>query len=162
MKETFNDLQIIFPTMPAACEQALMHAAYSASVPQRRLSFRPAFALALALMLAFTCAAGAAFHPQIIGWFASRYGDAWGAWLQKGSVAAPQITVEAEGAVFAIDEVLTRGRGLYVLGSIRPQDGYAIADYDAIGELQNDKVLRYVQCGLSAIGVDGGAMLTPA
>lgn len=158
MKEAFCDLQIIFPQMPAACEQALMAAAHSVSVQERKRAFRPAFALALAL----TCAAGAAFYPQIVGWFANHYGERWGAWLQQGSVAAPQISAEAQGAVFTVDEVLVRGRGLYVLGSIRPQDGYALADYDTPAvKPTNSQTLRYVHCGIERIGVDGGAMLTP-
>ena len=161
MKEAFKDLQIVFPDMPAACEHALMTAAHSVPVKVHRRAFQPAFALALALMLALTCAAGAAFYPQIIGWFTNQYGENWGAWLQKGSVAAPQITTEAEGAVFSVDEVLVRGRGLYVLGSIRPEEGYAIADYDTRKAPLDDKALRYVHCGLERIGVDGGAMLVP-
>ena len=161
MKEAFADLKTIFPEMPQACEDALMSAAYS--VPVRRLKpvFRPAVALAVALMLALTCAAGAAFHPQIIGWFASHYGESWGDWLEKGSVAAPDITAETDGAVFTIDEVLVRGRGLYVLGTIQPEDGYAIADYDSSSADAKDKTLRYVRCTIDTIGVDGGAMLAP-
>lgn len=162
MKEAFKDLQIVFPDMPAACEHALMAAVHSVPVKASQRTFRPAFALALALTLALTCAAGAAFYPQIIGWFTNQYGENWGAWLQQGSVAAPQITAEAEGAVFTVDEVLVRGRGLYMLGSIRPQDGYEIADYDTHRNPSEGKTLRYVHCGLEQIGVDGGAMLAPS
>jgi len=161
MKEAFTDLQTIFPVMPDACDHALMRAASSVSVTERKRAFRPAFALAFALMLALTCAAGAAFHPQIISWFASQYGEDWAVWLQEGNVAAPQITMEAEGAVFTIDEVITRGRGLYVLGAIHPQDGFTIADYDSSKEPAAGTVLRYVHAGLEKIGVDGGVMLTP-
>lgn len=161
MKEAYCDLQIIFPDMPAACEHALMTAARSVPFRTPKRSFRPALAIALALMLALTCAAGAAFYPQIIGWFANQYGAHWGAWLQEGRVAAPQLTATAEGAVFAVDEVLVRGRGLYILGSIRPQDGYAIADYDTQKPPLDTAVLRYVHCGVERIGVDGGAMLVP-
>jgi len=161
MKEPFHDLQIIFPAMPAACDYALMAAARSAAVQKRRYAFRPAFALALTLMLALTCAAGAAFYPQIISWFTSQYGENWGVWLQEGSLATPQITSEAEGAVFTVDEVLVRGRGLYILGSIRPEEGFAIADYDTRRDPSEGKTLRYVHCCLERIGVDRGAMLTP-
>jgi len=157
----YNDLQTIFPCMPAACENALMAAARSVAVKERARSFRPAFVLALALMLILTCAAGAAFHPQIIGWFAGQYGESWGAWLQEGRVAAPQLTVECKGAVFSIDEVLTRGRGLYILGSIRPQDGYCIADSDSPKTPEAGKTLLYASIYLEKIGVDGGAMLAP-
>jgi len=161
MKEAFCDLQIIFPDMPAACEHALMTAAYSVPFRAPKRIFRPALAIALALMLGLVCAAGAAFYPQIIGWFANHYGAHWGAWLQGGSVAAPQLTVQAEGAVFTVDEVLVRGRGLYILGSIRPQDGYAIADCDTRKAPSCEAALRYVHCGVERIGVDGGAMLVP-
>lgn len=162
MKEAFRDLQIIFPEMPASCERALMNAACSAASVERRRVLRPAFVLVLVLMLALTCAAAAAFYPQIIGWFESHYGAGWGEWLQEGSVAAPQIAAEAEGAVFHVDEVLVRGRGLYVLGSIRPRDGYALADYDTPAvQTADDSTLRYVHCGVERIGVDGGAMLVP-
>lgn len=161
MKEAFNDLQVIFPDMPATCENALMSAARSVPGSVCRRTFRPVLAIAMVLTIALTCAAGAAFYPQIISWFSVQYGESWGVWLQDGSVAAPQLSVEAEGAVFTVDEVLVRGRGLYVLGHIRPQEGYAIADYDTRREPEDGKLLRYVHCGLERIGVDGGALLSP-
>lgn len=157
----FNDLKKIYPAMPAACENALMTAARSVPVREHRQVFRPAFALALALMLALSCAAGAAFYPQIIGWFSSRYGESWAAWMQKGSVAAPQLTMECKGAEFTIDEVLARGRGLYILGSIRPQEGYSVADCDSPKVPEARTALRYANIYLEKIGVDGGAMLAP-
>lgn len=161
MKEPFCDLQIIFPNMSAACDYALMAAARSESVQKRRCAFRPAFVLVLTLILMFTCVAAASFYPQIIGWFTNQYGESWATWLQGGSVDVPQITAAAKGAVFTVDEVLVRGRGLYVLGSIHPEEGYAIADYDTRKAPLDDKTLRYVHCGLERIGVDGGAMLVP-
>ena len=161
MMEAFHDLKMIFPEMPDACEQALMTAVRSVPVRERRRALRPAFVPALALLLALACAAGAAFSPQIVGWFAGQYGERWAAWLEKGSVAVPEIVVESEGAVYTIDEVLIRGRGLYVLGTIRPQEGYVIADYDTPGRPVDGKQLRYVCCNLERIGVDGGVMLAP-
>ena len=162
MNAPYCDLQIIFPSMPASCDYALMAAARSASDRKRCYSLRSAFVLALTLILAVGCTAGAAFYPQIIGWFTSQYGANWGTWLQEGRVAETQFTAEVKGAVFTVDEVLVRDRGLYVLGSIRPEEGYAIADYDTLKAPLGDKILRYVHCGLERIGVDGGAMLVPS
>lgn len=161
MKEAFDDLKMIFPELPADCDRALMATVRSVPVRERKMAFRPAFALALALMLALSCVAGAAFYPQMIGWFAGHYGERWAAWLEKGSVAAPEISTEAEGAVFTINEVLVRRRGLYVLGTIRPQEGYTIADFDMPEKPADGKTLRYVRCGMERIGVDGGALLAP-
>ena len=162
MKEAFCDLQIIFPDMPAACDHALMTAVRSIPVTNRKFVFRPAFAFVLALMLALTCAAGAAFHPQIISWFTALYGESWGEWMNQGSVAVPQFSTEAKGAVFTIDEVLTRDRSLYILGRVQPQAGYEIADYDNFQIPEAGVNLRYVHIGLERIGVDGGVMLAPA
>ncbi len=140
--------------------------------------------LALVLM-AMTCVAGAAFYPRIITWFADQYGQQWGAWMEKGSVALPASSAEAEGAVFTIDEVLVRGRGLYVLGRIEAQPGYVLIDQECspdepfgynihYGETAPEGTptiaqkaaaeqltMRYVNCDLNSIGVNGGALLLP-
>ena len=75
MKETFADLKKVYPEMPAACDQAFMRTIYSVQEKQRVGGvFHPArrIAILVALMLALTCAAGAAFYPQIISWFSNR------------------------------------------------------------------------------------------
>ncbi|MBQ8536619.1 MAG: hypothetical protein IJ461_04360 [Clostridia bacterium] len=187
MKQAFDQLQQIFPEMPKACEQALMTTVYSVQERKRSFTYHSArrAAILLAAMLAVTCAAGAAFYPQIINWFVNHYGQAHGAWMEKGSIAIPNGSVEENGAVFTIDEVLVRGRGLYVLGTIRAEEGYILVDSQCsaqepwgynihYGETapegtptiyqkaeETGCAIRYVHCDLSRIGVDGGALLKP-
>lgn len=154
---------------------------------QTRTAFAPVrrVALLLAIMLAMTCAAGAAFYPQIVTWFAGRYGNEWGAWMEKGSIALPDSAVELNGAIYTVDEVLVRGRGLYVLGHINPLPGHMLVEQDCsahdpfgynihYGEdapegtptiygksVETKSAIHYVACDVQGIGVDGGAVLTP-
>lgn len=187
MKEAFDHLQLVFPDMPPACEQALMAAARSVTEKPRVSSLRPVrrAVLLAAAMLTIACAAGAAFYPQIIPWFASHYGAEYAPWMEQGSVASPNASAAAEGAVFSVDEVLVRGRGLYVMGAIRAAEGYVLVDSECsaqepwgynihYGEEAPEgtpsiaqvaeatgSAIRYVHCDLRGIGVDGGALLLP-
>ena len=187
MKEAFDHLQQVFPDMPPACEQALMAAVHSVAERPRARLLHPLRRVAVlaAAMLTIACAAGAAFYPQIIPWFASRYGQEYAAWMEQGSVAAPNASVAAEGAVFSVDEVLVRGRGLYVMGTIRAAQGYVLVDSEcsaqepwgynihygeeapegtpSIAQVAEStgSAIRYVFCDLRGVGVDGGALLLP-
>jgi len=188
MKESFVDIRQVFPQMPAACEQALMRTVYTLPAAEPVRSFRAGrrFAILAAALLAFACAAGAAFSPRIVEWFTAQYGAEYGAWLQDGQVAVSLASVEEGGAVFTIDEVLVRGRGLYVMGRIQAADGYVVVDYDCSADdpwgynihygeeapqgtptilqkaAETGSSIRYVSCYLERIGVDGGAMLAPS
>ena len=150
-------------------------------------TFRSACCIAvlLTLLMAMTCVAGAAFYPRIISWFTNQYGQEWGAWMEKGNAALPDSAVEVNGAVYTIDEVLVRGRGLYVLGHISAEDGHVLVEWDsnvcdpfgynihygeeapdgtpAIAEkaAETNSILHYVACNLEGIGVDGGTILQP-
>ena len=187
MKETFADLKKVYPEMPAACDQALMNTVYSLPEKQRVVAFRPVrrIAILVAVMMALTGVACAAFYPQIISWFSNRYGREWGSWMEEGSVALPDSSVEVNGAVFTIDEVLARGRGLYVLGHINAEPGHILIEqegnvtdpfgYDIHhGETapegmptitqkaaEDGSSLHYVGCDLVGVGVNGGAILQP-
>lgn len=143
-------------------------------------------ALVVALLLAMTCAAGAAFYPRIIAWFAREYGQEWGAWMENGGVALPDTSVEVNGALFTIDEVLVQDRGLYVLGSIRAEPGHMLVEQECsvhepfgynihYGETAPEGTptiaekaaaegcaVHYVGCDLEGIGIDGGDVLQPA
>lgn len=186
MKE-FDDILYLFPEMPAACDEALNTALKS--LPEKRRSFtftpRRTAAILLAALMALCCVAGAAFAPRIAAWFAGHYGASYGEWVAGGNLAQPNASVTENGAVFTIDEVAARSRGLYVLGTIRPEEGYLILDSECsteepfgynihYGETAPEgtlsfaekaqaegKALRFVHCDLRSIGVDGGAMLVP-
>ncbi|MBQ2699953.1 MAG: DUF4179 domain-containing protein [Clostridia bacterium] len=187
MTDAFDNLRQVFPQMPSACDEALSRTLYSLEEKKQKAVLpmaRRAVILAAA-MLAVCCVAGAAFYPQIISWFGDHYGSTYAAWMEKGNVALPQTSVEAEGAVFTVDQVLTRGRSLYVLGKIKPQAGYLLVDFDGSAQdpfgynvhygdkapegaptilekaQETQNRIRYVHCALESIGVDGGAMLAP-
>lgn len=130
MKETFDNLQSVFPEMPKACQEAMLNTAYSVQEKQRKHSLHPAwrFTILIAAMLAVTITAGAAFFPRIISWFTQYDGQEYGAWMEKGAVALPEAFIEQDSAAFTVDEVLTNGCGLYVLGIIKASDGYVIVD----------------------------------
>ena len=103
MKETFDQLKQIFPPMPEACDRALTAAVQS--VTERREKPAPRLgrlALLAACMLAVTGVAAAALYPQIVTLFSGRFGQAYGAWMAQGSVAAPQAGVTCGGAVFTV------------------------------------------------------------
>lgn len=187
MKDAFDHLKQVFPPMPKACDRALMTAACSVKEGRGRPVLRPGrLAILAACMLALTGVAAATFYPQIAALFSDRYGQAFGTWMEQGSAAAPRETVSAGGAVFTVEEVLVRGRGLYVMGTIRPEEGFVLADADcgsaqepwgynvhngetapegaptiAQKAAEDGCAIRYVRCALRGIGVDGGETLLP-
>lgn len=187
MKEAFADIKQVFPPIPPACDQALMSVLYSVKEKKQAAVYQPArrVMILIAALLAVTCMASAAFYPQIITWFENLYGETYSRWMANGDIAIPNATREATGAVFTLNEVLTRGHGMYVLGTIQPAEGYLLVEYDSSahdpfgynthhGETapedtptiaekakETDRRLRYVICRLESIGVDGRAMLTP-
>lgn len=187
MKETFQRLDQIFPDMPPACDNAFMKTVCSVEErasppPHRRLRL---VAIVVVVLLALTCTAGATFYSEIVAWFEQQYGQSYGAWMEQGMIASPNVSVEENGAVFTINEILVRGRGLYVMGTIRAAEGFVLVDgyasaRDAFGynvhkgekapagapsikewAAQMDSSLRYVECTVTRIGVDGGTMLSP-
>ena len=187
MREAFADLKQIFPDMPDKCDQALMETVRLLPEKSTRAPLRAGRRLVIlaAVFLMIACAAAASFYPQIIGWFANRYGDSFASWMEKGSAVQTAASAEVGGAVFSMDEVLVRGRGLYAIGTIRASDGYVIADSECSPEepwgynihygetaaegtptiaekaALSDSVIRYVHCDLVGISVDGGASLMP-
>lgn len=188
MKEAFADLKQLFPVMPHDCEQALMNTVYSVREKQPVATFfslRRTLILTAAL-LTVAVMASAAFYPQIISWFESRYGSKYAQWMENGSVAVSDAVKEAEGAVFTVNEVLVKDRGLYVMGTIQAADGYTLVEYDCSAQepfgynvhhgenapegtptiaekaTETGSKLRYVICHIEKIGVDGGVMLMPA
>ncbi|MGN1021448.1 MAG: hypothetical protein ACI4O7_13875 [Aristaeellaceae bacterium] len=172
----------------AVRRERLYRCAAGSAALHRKPRLRPVCRVALlaALLLALTCAAGAAFYPRIISWFSREYGQAWAAWMETGSVALPASSVEVSGAVFTIDEVLVHDRGLYVLGSIRAEPGHMLVEQECsvhepfgynvhYGETAPEGTptiaekaaadgcaVHYVGCDLEGIGTDGGDILKPS
>lgn len=187
MKETFDNLKQIFPDMPADCDEALMKTVWSLQEKPGLTTLRPVrrIAILLAVMLSVTCVASAAFYPQIIALFTRYYGEDFGEQLRHGSVDSPHSRILNDGVAFTVDEVLVCESGLYIMGSIRGEEGYMVVppDYEVTepfgynihnGETAPDgtptiaekaeetgSTLRFANCYLDAVGVDGGEPSMP-
>ena len=186
-----DDLQKVFPEIPASCSRVLMDTAGSLkeeSEMKRGYSPRPAtrFALVLALVIiSMMGVALAAFYPQITGLFGLHYGEDTQAWLEQGDIALPADSVQVEGVTFTLEEVAYRNHGLYGLGTIRPNDGIVLLDEestlsDAYGyavhygdtapegtitiaekAAQDGSAIKQPRIYMGKIGVDGGKLLQP-
>jgi len=186
-----DDLQKIFPEIPASCSRVLMDTAGSLkeeSEMKRGYSPRPTtrFALVLALVIiSMMGVALAAFYPQITGLFGLHYGKDTQAWLEQGDIALPADSVQVEGVTFTLEEVAYRNHGLYGLVTITPSDdvvllsedsnvgdayGYAVHYGDKAPEgtisiqekaAQDGSVIKHVGFYLDKIGVNDGALLEP-
>lgn len=186
-----DDLQKIFPEIPASCSRVLMDTAGSLkeeSEMKRGYSPRPTtrFALVLALVIiSMMGVALAAFYPQITGLFGLHYGEDTQAWLEQGDIALPADSVQVEGVTFTLEEVAYRNHGLYGLVTITPSDGVVLLSEDSnVGDAygyavhygdkapegtitiqekaaQDGSAIKHVGFYLDKIGVNGGALLEP-
>ena len=186
-----DDLQKIFPEIPASCSRVLMDTAGSLkeeSEMKRGYSPRPTtrFALVLALVIiSMMGVALAAFYPQITGFFGLHYGKDTQAWLEQGDIALPADSVQVEGVTFTLEEVAYRNHGLYGLVTITPGDGVVLLSEDSnVGDAygyavhygdkapegtitiqekaaQDGSAIKHVGFYLDKIGVNGGALLEP-
>lgn len=186
-----DDLQKIFPEIPASCSRVLMDTAGSLkeeSEMKRGYSPRPTtrFALVLALVIiSMMGVALAAFYPQITGLFGLYYGEDTQAWLEQGDIALPADSVQVDGVTFTLEEVVYRNHGLYGMGTIRPNDGIVLLDEestlsDAYGyavhygdtapegtitiaekAAQDGSAIKQPRIYMGKIGVDGGKLLQP-
>ena len=186
-----DDLQKIFPEIPASCSRVLMDTAGSLkeeSEMKRGYSPRPTtrFALVLALVIiSMMGVALAAFYPQITGFFGLHYGKDTQAWLEQGDIALPADSVQVEGVTFTLEEVAYRNHGLYGLVTITPSDGVVLLSEDSnVGDAygyavhygdkapegtitiqekaaQDGSSIKHVGFYLDKIGVNGGALLEP-
>lgn len=186
-----DDLQKVFPEIPASCSRVLMDTAGSLkeeSEMKRGYSPRPTtrFALVLALVIiSMMGVALAAFYPQITGFFGLHYGKDTQAWLEQGDIALPADSVQVEGVTFTLEEVAYRNHGLYGLVTITPGDGVVLLSEDSnVGDAygyavhygdkapegtitiqekaaQDGSSIKHVGFYLDKIGVNGGALLEP-
>lgn len=186
-----DDLQKVFPEIPASCSRVLMDTAGSLkeeSEMKRGYSPRPTtrFALVLALVIiSMMGVALAAFYPQITGFFGLHYGKDTQAWLEQGDIALPADSVQVEGVTFTLEEVAYRNHGLYGLVTITPSDGVVLLSEDSnVGDAygyavhygdkapegtitiqekaaQDGSAIKHVGFYLDKIGVNGGALLEP-
>ena len=186
-----DDLQKVFPEIPASCSRVLMDTAGSLkeeSEMKRGYSPRPTtrFALVLALVIiSMMGVALAAFYPQITGFFGLHYGKDTQAWLEQGDIALPADSVQVEGVTFTLEEVAYRNHGLYGLVTITPSDGVVLLSEDSnVGDAygyavhygdkapegtitiqekaaQDGSSIKHVGFYLDKIGVNGGALLEP-
>lgn len=186
-----DDLQKVFPEVPASCSRVLMDTAGSLkeeSEMKRGYSPRPTtrFALVLALVIiSMMGVALAAFYPQITGFFGFHYGKDTQAWLEQGDIALPADSVQVEGVTFTLEEVAYRNHGLYGLVTITPSDGVVLLSEDSnVGDAygyavhygdkapegtitiqekaaQDGSAIKHVGFYLDKIGVNGGALLEP-
>lgn len=186
-----DDLQKVFPKIPASCSRVLMDTAGSLkeeSEMKRGYSPRPATRFALVMALVVICMMGvalAAFYPQITGLFGLHYGEDTQAWLEQGDIALPADSVQVEGVTFTLEEVAYRSHGLYGLVTIKPGDGMVLLGDDSnVGDAygyavhygdtapegaisiqekaaQDGSAIKYVEFSLDKIGVNDGALLEP-
>ncbi len=150
-------------------------------------TFRPTrrIVILLAVMMAMTCVAFAAFYPQITEVFGRRYGEDTQSWLEQGDIALPADSVQVDDVTFTLEEVAYRNHGLYGLVTITPGDGivllgedcelsdaygYAVHYGDKAPEgtisvqekaAQDGSVIKHVGFNLDKIGVNDGALLEP-
>lgn len=180
------DLREAFPVMPEECYRALMDAACSVkeeSVVKHRLVRVAVLAAALVCLVAVACAA---FAPQLTALFGQMYGHESQQWLEGGDIALPAQSIETDHAVFTLEEVIYRNRGLYALGTITPKAGAVLLPedfeptaawgYDVHGaggsaeaapegaptyleKAAEEGALVSVHVRLDAVGVDGGEVL---
>ena len=170
--------------------QRVLNMAHGEGVRMNKKStttFRPTrrIAILLAVMMAMTCVAFAAFYPQIAEIFGRRYGEDAQAWLEQGDIALPADSVKVEGVTFTLEEVAYRNHGLYGMGTIRPGEGIVLLDEestlsDAYGyavhygdkapegtitiaekAAQDGSVIKQPRFYIGMIGVDGGKMIQP-
>ena len=186
-----DDLQKVFPEIPASCSRVLMDTAGSLkeeSEMKRGYSPRPTTRLALVLALVIICMMGvalAAFYPQITEAFGRHYGEDTQAWLEQGDIALPADSVQVEGVTYTLEEVAYRNHGLYGLVTITPGNGVVLLSEDCnVGDAygyavhygdkapdgtisiqekaaQDGSVIKHVGFYLDKIGVNDGALLEP-
>ena len=186
-----DDLQKVFPRVPASCSRVLMDTAGSLkeeSGMKRRYTLRRTPRVAWAMALAVICMMGvavAAFYPRITEVFGRHYGEETQAWLEKGDIALPADSIRVDGVTFTLEEVVYRNRGLYGMGTITPDEGvvllcedsdpgdaygYAVHNGDTAPEgtlsilekvAQSGSSMKHVELQLNQIGVDGGALIAP-
>lgn len=186
-----DDLQKVFPEIPASCSRVLMDTAGSLkeeSEMKRGYSPRPTtrFALVLALVIiSMMGVALAVFYPQITGLFGLHYGEDTQAWLEQGDIALPADSVQVEGVTFTLEEVAYRNHGLYGLVTITPSDGVVLLSEDSnVGDAygyavhygdkapdgtitiqekaaQDGSAIKHVGFNLDKIGVNDGTLLEP-
>ncbi len=182
-----DDLQKVFPEIPASCSRVLMDTAGSLKEEREmKRCHTPRFALVLVLVaISMMSVALAEFYPQIAEAFGRRYGKDTQAWLEKGDIALPAESIQVEGITFTLDEVVYRNQGLYGMGTITPSEGVVLLDEDSklshaygyavhYGDeapegaisiqdkaAQDGSTIKQVRFNLEKIGVNGGAMLKP-
>ena len=133
--------------------------------------------IALAIFLALTGTAYAAFSSQVAEFFATHWGSDMGDWLLEGKVAQVGESVTVADVSFTLDEVVYRNRGLYGVGTVRalnendilvPFDYADDPEYFAVNEdaqalarqaRETGKRLVCPEVRISQVSVDGGSML---
>ncbi len=135
--------------------------------------------LSVVLGIALMGTAYALVSSQVAAFFGQHWNRELGTWLESGKVAQIGETVELNGVMFTLDEVVYKDRGIYGVGTARVKDAkdvlvpMDIADAWDIEEVaQGEEVQALVQQARSAggrllsidcwpgkIGVDGGSMV---
>ena len=133
--------------------------------------------IALALVLALTGTAYAAFSSQAVDFFSRHWGGNMGSWLQEGRVAKIGESVTLADVSFTLDEVVYRSRGLYGVGTVRalnendilvPEEYADDPEYFAVNEdaqalvglaKETGKRLICPEVRLIRVSVDGGSMM---
>lgn len=133
--------------------------------------------IAMALVLALTGTAYAAFSSQVADFFSRHWGGNMGSWLQEGRVAQIGESVTLADVSFTLDEVVYRSRGLYGLGTVRalnkndilvPEEYADDPEYFALNEdaqalarqaRETGKRLICPEVRITWVSVDGGSKM---
>lgn len=186
-----DDLQKVFPEIPASCSRVLMDTAGSLkeeSEMKRGYTPRHTPRIAIVMVLIIVSMMGvalAAFYPQITEIFGNHFGKGTQVWMEKGDIALPADSVHVDGVTFTLEEVVYRNHGLYGMGTIRPGEGIVLLDEestlsDAYGyavhygdkapegaitiaekAAQDGSAIKQPRFYIGMIGVDGGKMIQP-
>ena len=135
--------------------------------------------LSIVLGIALMGTAYALVSSQVAAFFGQHWNRELGTWLESGKVAQIGETVELNGVMFTLDEVVYKDRGVYGVGTARVKDEkdvlipMDIADAWDIEEVaqgeeaqalvqqarSNGGRLLSIDCWPGKIGVDGGSMV---
>lgn len=120
-----QEFRTMFGSTPDSFKAAVRRGLASARA-EKTAARRPlrVLASAAAAMLLVMGAAYAAFPSQVAEWFGRSYGEQTAAWLKDGKTDRPaNVGIVAGGAVFTLDEVVQRNRGLYGVGTVTLPEG---------------------------------------
>ncbi len=185
-----NDLKTMYGTTPESFKHRVSFALKQTEEKPVKHTMRTVL-IATAIVVLLTAVAYAAFSSQVAEFFGKFYGNDMKQWLEQGDVAVPEQSLELNGVVFTLDEVVYRSNGLYGVGTIGVKEGSNVVlitqdytpdapfGYDVYGiggvpeeapdgtptnaDVASEKGAKLLMVDTipDQIGVDGGPLLNP-